>query len=665
MKKFPLTALLFITAALCLFCAGCSVRILGTSVKLARAEGDVSVLDEKDRELEPAEDMSLYSGYQMSTSRESYSWINLDNTKLAKMDQNSDIQIQKFGKRLEVLVNSGSLFFHVTEPLEADETMNIRTSTMAVGIRGTCGWVESGQQGLMLVHILEGTVECSITDPESGQVWRQAVSGGETAVLEMKNGQGEITVEKFREDEIPPFVTEELEKEECLYQEIKEILGSQNVPGWIPDGDSGEASPSEENDARQNDSDENIQDAGSVPDDNIALGNGFAVVHTGLHEVNCLSGAGGVIVTQQNNLYGAIDYNKNNIVPNAYSVYYMMPNEDGQFILGDSKQAHVFDKSGNIILTVESPCDSWSVHASEGTVVYAHLDENGIPEICCYDIAASAAILEFKLDSRAGREELGPYTTAKITPMENGMFYYSGNEGSLYRAQRSGEMDLAIIQADEMWENTMQDNEIPLYPFRRNWPAYASRDGGLAAYAWGVYLHTFFDFNTMKWYTFGSELPQELAFESESIHYYYSNGKPYGNKGSQMVVSNKSGRCFLLDFSRAQTDAAGYVLNMQEVVLAEYDTITLCSQGFIYAEDGGNQFYLDENGSPVTSFRPRSCSSFYDGYAAVIDNDGLAYIIDSDFNRVSDGYPADSVFQACGLLCIQNGSERIYFSPTH
>ena len=59
------------------------------------------------------------------------------------MDADSQAEIQKNGKDLEILVNTGSVFFHVTEPLEEDETMTIRTSSMMVGIRGTCGWVTS------------------------------------------------------------------------------------------------------------------------------------------------------------------------------------------------------------------------------------------------------------------------------------------------------------------------------------------------------------------------------------------------------------------------------------------------------------------------------------------------------------------------------------------
>ena len=63
-------------------------------MKLARTEGEAVVRNEKARELEPFVDMNLYSGYQMETNPESYAWINLDDVKLIKMDQNSDIEIQ-------------------------------------------------------------------------------------------------------------------------------------------------------------------------------------------------------------------------------------------------------------------------------------------------------------------------------------------------------------------------------------------------------------------------------------------------------------------------------------------------------------------------------------------------------------------------------------------
>ena len=91
--------------------------------------------------MEPQENLGLYSGYGVATQAESYAWIDLDEVKLAKLDAGSEIEIAKEGKKLEINVKSGNMFFNVTQPLADDETMDITTSTMMLGIRGTCGWV--------------------------------------------------------------------------------------------------------------------------------------------------------------------------------------------------------------------------------------------------------------------------------------------------------------------------------------------------------------------------------------------------------------------------------------------------------------------------------------------------------------------------------------------
>ena len=123
-------------------------------------EGTVSIHDGRQKEIEPKEQLDLYSGYQVETQRTSYAWINLDKVKLTKMDAESEIEIAKKRNDLEIMVHSGKLFFHITEPLEDNESLNIRTSSMIVGVRGTCGWVEASGQEQMKVYILEGTVGC-------------------------------------------------------------------------------------------------------------------------------------------------------------------------------------------------------------------------------------------------------------------------------------------------------------------------------------------------------------------------------------------------------------------------------------------------------------------------------------------------------------------------
>ena len=197
----------FLLSAISLLGTACGGR--AADMKLEKTEGTLLIRNEKEKELDAAAGMKLYSGYRIDTDRDSYAWIGLDAEKLAKMDQNSAIQIRREGKELEIQLNSGSLYFSVDKPLEEDEAMKIRTSTMAVGIRGTCGWMETQDSSRMQVYILEGKVECSITDEKSGEEERTFVSAGETAVMDLSEGRMSITVNTFDKSQIPDFVMEE------------------------------------------------------------------------------------------------------------------------------------------------------------------------------------------------------------------------------------------------------------------------------------------------------------------------------------------------------------------------------------------------------------------------------------------------------------------------
>lgn len=54
---------------------------------LVKTEGKVQVNNAEGKSVKVAENLGLYSGYEVSTLAESYGWITLDKTKLAKMDE--------------------------------------------------------------------------------------------------------------------------------------------------------------------------------------------------------------------------------------------------------------------------------------------------------------------------------------------------------------------------------------------------------------------------------------------------------------------------------------------------------------------------------------------------------------------------------------------------
>ncbi len=205
--------LLFIAAFICTACAN---PRLTARIALAKTEGKIEIVNRRGKDVSPRENLHLFDGYRMGTDVLSYAWMNLDEERLVKLDQESRIEIEKKRKKLEIVVESGSLFFNIAKPLEEDESLDIRTSSMIVGIRGTCGWVEVfGDEGKLRVYLLEGRVACA-----SGEE-KKEVLAGEMAEL---TASGEITVSKFSVQDIPDFVMEELsgEEEQAMLETLAE-----------------------------------------------------------------------------------------------------------------------------------------------------------------------------------------------------------------------------------------------------------------------------------------------------------------------------------------------------------------------------------------------------------------------------------------------------------
>lgn len=107
-----------------------------------------------------------------------------------------------------------------------DEVLNIRTSSMVVGIRGTSGWVKVVDQYHSILYMLEGEVTAYVTDPASGQRKTITLRGGQRAEFWVydRNKEGDkcdIIVRQYGEDEIEGFVAVELKKNQPLCDRIR------------------------------------------------------------------------------------------------------------------------------------------------------------------------------------------------------------------------------------------------------------------------------------------------------------------------------------------------------------------------------------------------------------------------------------------------------------
>ena len=200
------------------------------AMQLMKTQGTVNLTNSSGRSLTIRANMHLYNGYRVETKASSYAWINLDSEKLTKLDAVSEAEVRKSGDELELLLSSGSLYFNVTRPLEKEETLNIRTATMVVGIRGTSGWIRATDRWSTEIYVLEGTVQCSVTDPVTGQIKTAAVQSGEMAVAaaypqDTDGDKCDIIRDRFEPADINGFVLMELAGDPELCAKIYEDSG--------------------------------------------------------------------------------------------------------------------------------------------------------------------------------------------------------------------------------------------------------------------------------------------------------------------------------------------------------------------------------------------------------------------------------------------------------
>lgn len=234
MKKYLVSLLLVTMTAVSLPMPVQAADNVASKMQMAKAEGSVEIAHSSGKTVSLRDNMKLYNGYQVDTLEKSYAWIELDGTKLAKLDAVSEAIIRKKGKQLEILLKSGNIFFNVSEPLKDDETLNIRTSTMVTGVRGTSGWLEVVDGGNVKVSILEGTVEVNVSNPLTGEVKNDKVMSGETAVCAVnqpsggasgEGGQFAIQRESYKREEIGGFVLQEVFSDAALAEKIVEKGG--------------------------------------------------------------------------------------------------------------------------------------------------------------------------------------------------------------------------------------------------------------------------------------------------------------------------------------------------------------------------------------------------------------------------------------------------------
>ena len=201
------------------------------SFRLEKAEGIVEITGSNGKNISPSEGMLFYSGDVIRTSAKSYAYISLDDSKLLKIDELSQAVVKKSGKKLEIVLEEGALYFEVNEKLSDAETMTIGTSTISLSIRGTAGVVRKRNMTGSVqdtVWLLDGQIELEGKGNAAGRppitVW-----GGEK--IDYVENSGEWKRDLITVMDIPGFADMEMRKNPVLVQKILSESGLDSE--WI------------------------------------------------------------------------------------------------------------------------------------------------------------------------------------------------------------------------------------------------------------------------------------------------------------------------------------------------------------------------------------------------------------------------------------------------
>ncbi len=214
-------AALVLVAALLVFLYFRS-QIRATTMRILRIEGEVT-LEENAKKKSVRENLRLNSGDALSTALNSLVSIGLDDTKIVTLVQNSRAIFEQKGRELDLQLTDGSLFFEVQKALEDDERMDIKTSTMIVGIRGTSGWVSvEGDHETLIVT--SGHVHVIGINPVTGERKEIDVYAGQRLKTYLYNDRDVDSimfyVEDITEHDLPEELLEILREDPVLREKV-------------------------------------------------------------------------------------------------------------------------------------------------------------------------------------------------------------------------------------------------------------------------------------------------------------------------------------------------------------------------------------------------------------------------------------------------------------
>ena len=202
-----------------------SIVMKASTMRLSSYTGDVTLTNENGKVLELKEDKRLFGGNELSTGKESKAYVLLDEDRFVTLMERSIADFIQKGSSISISLEKGDLFFNIARDLEENESLNISTSTMIIGIRGTSGYVRADENGNPVLYLTGGKVMAYAEDPDSGNTDQRKIRAGQKLTVIITDGEIEMIVEDITEYDLPEDAIIEITADRDLLNDVVEETG--------------------------------------------------------------------------------------------------------------------------------------------------------------------------------------------------------------------------------------------------------------------------------------------------------------------------------------------------------------------------------------------------------------------------------------------------------
>ena len=235
-------AVALLALALILCPAALAQSYTAGAMRLLHCEGTVEILDAAGSPRFIMENARFDSGETLVTGEDGVAAVGLDADRIVSLDSNSRVIFEKQGGAMKLTLAEGALLLDVQKKLDPNETLDIQTSTMTVGIRGTivylkeeAGAADDGVRSTL--GVVEGTAELTYLNP-NGVRQTVPVSAGEVATLTGVSAAEPVTdvlVKPLTPQDVPGFVTNLPDALSDMRRRVEEVINPLAEEGGSPD----------------------------------------------------------------------------------------------------------------------------------------------------------------------------------------------------------------------------------------------------------------------------------------------------------------------------------------------------------------------------------------------------------------------------------------------